>query len=122
MEAAAHKDTEAVHILNDDYSGIVGVVIGTIIGVSLIIALVSCQDVQFDKNSFVKLQGLAYFYKSRSKKDIVTVKFNNPTFHLTGPGPLQRPQMGPDMDNCHQMPMFVDRNTSASFIDLRPNV
>ena len=53
MEAAAHKDTEAVHILNDDYSGIVGVVIGTIIGVSLIIALVSFQDVQFDKNSFV---------------------------------------------------------------------
>ena len=53
VEAAAHKDTEAVHILNDDYSGIVGVVIGTIIGVSLIIALVSFQDVQFDKNSFV---------------------------------------------------------------------
>jgi len=105
VEAAAHKDTEAVHIINDDYSGIVGVVIGTIIGVSLIIAL-----------------GLAYFYKSRSKKDIVTVKFNNPTFHLTGPGPLQRPQMGVDMDNCHQMPMFVDRNTSASYVDLRPNV
>ena len=41
VEAAAHKDTEAVHILNDDYSGIVGVVIGTVIGVSLIIALVS---------------------------------------------------------------------------------
>ena len=41
VEAAAHKDAEAVHILNDDYSGIVGVVIGTVIGVSLIIALVS---------------------------------------------------------------------------------
>ena len=41
VEAAAHKDTEAVHIINDDYSGIVGMVIGTVIGVSLIIALVS---------------------------------------------------------------------------------
>ena len=49
VEAAAHKDTEAVHIINDDYSGIVGVVIGTIIGVSLIIALVSSQDIQLDK-------------------------------------------------------------------------
>ena len=70
----------------------------------------------------VNFQGLAYFYKSRSKKDVVTVKFNNPTFHLAGPTPLQRPQMSPDMENCHQMPMFVDRNTTASYIDLRPNV
>ena len=41
VEAAAHKDTEAVHIINDDYSSVVGMVIGTVIGVSLIIALVS---------------------------------------------------------------------------------
>ena len=40
-EAAAHKDTEAVHIINDDYSSVVGMVIGTVIGVSLIIAVVS---------------------------------------------------------------------------------
>ena len=48
VEAAAHKDAEAVHILNDDYSGIVGVVIGTVIGVSLIIALVSWMKYQQD--------------------------------------------------------------------------
>ena len=41
VQAAAHKDAEAVPIISDDYSSIVGVVIGTIIGVSLIVALVS---------------------------------------------------------------------------------
>ena len=126
IEAAAHKDAEAVPIINDDYSGVVGVVIGSVIGVSLIVALVKRNTHICGANAWTDLyfyfQGLAYFYKSRSKKNFITVKFNNPTFHLAGNGQHRRPQMGTDMENCHQMPTFVDRNTSASYIDLRPTI
>ena len=59
IEAAAHKDAEAVPIINDDYSGVVGVVIGSVIGVSLIVALVK------RNTQIVQMHGLICIFTSR---------------------------------------------------------
>ena len=59
IEAAAHKDAEAVPIINDDYSGVVGVVIGSVIGVSLIVALVK------RNTHIVQMHGLICIFTSR---------------------------------------------------------
>lgn len=94
VSTAAHVVTEAVPVTNNVDA--VGATVGMLL---LLIVIVTI--------------GLLFLYRrSYAQKQGITVKFNNPTFQLTSSNSLP----------SHPGPMYLDRHTSASLIDLRSNI
>ena len=78
---------------------------------------VQYSTVQYSTVQYTPIQGLFYHYKRRTKKEVITVKFNNPTFHLSSSSSSssgQEPGPAP--------PIYTDRTNHGSYIDLSPTV